>query len=190
MDNRKHKFLPSRTVLLVLSVLVALSLLHCESGLIYQAIVVQSEQKHHASLETTVDCNESVSSSVVFKPRSRIAIVTGFVSDKNNSDVRLNERFFNHLINKACYTDIWGYDLIFYSSWGFPNATKSQYWLQWGSWHRVPHLMAILQQYDWVVYVDTDWIVQDLMYPIDSLIHDWELHNQNVRQSAPFARRW
>jgi hypothetical protein len=112
--------------------------------------------------------------------RPKIAIVTGFVGDKNNPDVRLSEKYFSHMINKACYTDIWDYDLIFNTTWGFPNVTESQYWLQWGTWHRVPHMMAALEHYDWIVYADTDWIVQDLMYPLESFINDWDLHGQDV----------
>jgi hypothetical protein len=41
-------------------------------------------------------------------------------------------------------------------------------------------MMAALEHYDWIVYADTDWIVQDLMYPLESFINDWDLHGQDV----------
>jgi galactosyl transferase GMA12/MNN10 family len=117
--------------------------------------------------------------------RPRIAIVTGFVADNQKKGVRLKDSLLPHLLNKACYADLWGYDLIFNTTWAYPDATESQYWLKWGTWHRVPHMMAALPHYDWIVYADSDWIVQDLVFPLESLIKDWELNGQDAHILIP-----
>jgi galactosyl transferase GMA12/MNN10 family len=116
---------------------------------------------------------------------ARIAIVTGFVPDHQKKGVRLRDGLLPQMLNKACYADLWGYDLIYNTTWAFPNATLSQYWLQYGTWHRVPHIMAALPHYDWIVYADTDWIIQDLTFPLESLITDWTLHGQDAHVLVP-----
>jgi galactosyl transferase GMA12/MNN10 family len=117
--------------------------------------------------------------------RPRIAIVTGFVADAKKEGVRLNDNMLPHMLNKACYADLWGYDIIFNTTWAYPDATEKQYWLKWGTWHRVPHMLAALPHYDWIVYADSDWIVQDLVFPLESLIKDWELNGQDAHILIP-----
>ena len=100
----------------------------------------------------------------------------------------------DHMVNKACYADLWGYDYIFNDTWGFENNVDKpddhRYWLEYGTWHRVPHIQAALPNYDWIVYADTDWIVQDMAISLETFIKEWELrgkHNVSPIKCVLFA---
>ena len=90
----------------------------------------------------------------------KIAVLTGFVTRDHNKS-RISNGLMDHMVNKACYADLWGYDYIFNETWGFDQNVGARYWLEYGMWHRVPHIKAALEEgYDWVLYADNDWIVQ------------------------------
>lgn len=114
-----------------------------------------------------------------------IAIISGFVK-RNESKARISGGLADHMVNKACYADLWGYDYIHNTTWGFDNDVGSRYWLEYGTWHRVPHMQAALPKYDWILYVDTDWVVQDLSVPIESFLKGWEL--QGMKNVSPKAQ--
>lgn len=134
------------------------------------------------------------------KKKGRIAIISGFVTkDQSQDRPRMKEYFMNHVINKACYSTLWGYDYILNTTWGFDQAMRSRndtvneanhnqrYWLDYGTWHRVPHMIAGLDAgYEWVVYADIDWVVQDLAVPVQTLMKEWEHHGKtNVHIFVP-----
>ena len=129
----------------------------------------------------------SSSSSSSATSRPRIAIISGFVTRQTGPKApQVNDYNYDHMINKACYADIWGYDFIFNTSWGFDTNVGNRYWLEYGTWHRVPHMAAALPHYDWIVYTDVDWYVRDLTIPLESFIRDWELHGlHNVSVFLP-----
>lgn len=107
----------------------------------------------------------------------KIAIISGFVTrQKGPKAPQVKSSNYDHMINKACYANLWGYDFIFNTSWGFDQDVKSKYWLEYGTWHRVPHMAAALPNYDWIVYADVDWYVRDMTIPLESFIRDWDLH--------------
>ena len=111
----------------------------------------------------------------------KIAIISGFVTRESGPQApQVKPYNYNHMINKACYAHLWGYDFIFNTSWGFEqnrhNVSANHYWLEYGTWHRVSHMAAALPNYDWIVYADVDWFIQDLTVPLESFIKDWELH--------------
>ena len=120
-------------------------------------------------------------------PRPKIAILSGFVTKKHGPRApRIKATNIDHMINKACYANIWGYDFIFNTTWGFDRNVQSRYWLKYGTWHRVPHMVAALPHYDWLVYADVDWYIRDLTIPLESFIKDWELHGfRNVSVFVP-----
>ena len=121
--------------------------------------------------------------------RKRIGFLSMHISGETNSKVSAN--FFPHILNKACYSHLWGYDYFFKTSWSFgPDfgrnessysmGDKSRCWLDFGHWHRVPALKAMLVSglYDWVVWADADMVINDLAIPVETLLADLELHNK------------
>jgi galactosyl transferase GMA12/MNN10 family len=119
--------------------------------------------------------------------RLKIALITVHVPSRKDQGAHITTEWLPYMLNKACYAKVWGYDFILNTTWAYPDATPSQYWLKWGHWHRVPHMMAALPHYDWVLYADSDWIVQDMMYPLESLIYDSELNGQDVHVVLPWT---
>jgi len=123
----------------------------------------------------------------------RIAIISGFVANpdpmgpRNSQKApRISPTLLDHMLNKVCYAKMQGYDFIFNSTAGFPDKQDNQYWLNYGTWHRVPHIMAALPKYDWILYTDTDYVFQDLTTPLEVFIKDWELHQlRNVSVFVP-----
>ena len=53
------------------------------------------------------------------------------------------------------------------------------FWLQYGNWHRVPHIRAAINDYDWILYSDLDFVIKDLTRPIESFIKQWILYGKN-----------
>ena len=90
--------------------------------------------------------------------------MSSFVPNQNTKPPpRLKEAYFDHIINKACYSYIWGYDFIFNTTYAFDDTYKKDWhWLAFGTWHRVPHVQARIREYDWILYTDTDVLIQDL----------------------------
>lgn len=130
------------------------------------------------------------------KPKGKIAIVSSFVSRDNDASV--SKPYMDHLMNKACYADLWGYDFIFNTTWGFDKSLTApldingrpqlnRWWLEHGTWHRVPHIMAAMDAgYEWVIYADIDWVVQEMHTPIESFLKEWELYgHEDVHVLVP-----
>mmetsp|Transcript_419 Transcript_419/g.1167 ORF Transcript_419/g.1167 Transcript_419/m.1167 type:complete len:387 (-) Transcript_419:97-1257(-) len=123
----------------------------------------------------------------------KIALISGFVTNPDPTAPstsqkvpRIKPSMMEHMLNKVCYAKLHGYDFIFNSTAGFPDMQPSQYWLNYGTWHRVPHMMAALPKYDWIVYMDTDFVIQDMTTPLETFVKDWELHQlQNVAVFLP-----
>jgi len=90
--------------------------------------------------------------------RPKIAILSGFVPSRGTNN-QVSTKLHHHMLNKACYADQWGYDYFYNTTWGFDDGDVP-FWQDHGTWHRVPHMQAILPKYDWIVYADTDWVVQ------------------------------
>ena len=116
----------------------------------------------------------------------KIALLSGFVA-RDHTKARISNGLMDHMINKACYADLWGYDYIFNETWGFDQDVGDRYWLEYGTWHRVPHIQAALDHgYDWVIYADTDWIVQVCVCGRCSDDGKWNQHQLNLRHSPFF----
>lgn len=112
--------------------------------------------------------------------RPRFAVISGFVTKDTSANApRVGSTLLDHLVNKACYTDLWGYDYIFNTTWGFDKSLADRHWLDYGTWHRVPHMQAALAKYEWILYADTDYVFQDLTMPLDSFLKEWELYGKN-----------
>ena len=121
------------------------------------------------------------------KGRPKIAIMSSFVPNRDvKPPPKLSDAYFDHIINKACYSYIWGYDFIFNTTFGFDSTYPNWHWLNFGTWHRVPHVIARIQEYDWILYTDTDFAIKDIMRPIESFIEEWKLYNKtNVQLFVP-----
>lgn len=121
------------------------------------------------------------------KGRPKIAIMSSFVPNRDvKPPPKLSDAYFDHIVNKACYSYIWGYDFIFNTTFGFDSTYPNWHWLNFGTWHRVPHVIARIQEYDWILYTDTDFAIKDIMRPIESFIEEWELYNKtNVQLFVP-----
>lgn len=127
-----------------------------------------------------------------------IAVLSGFVTKKSSDyspQPRIESRFIPHLINKACYCELWGYDYIFNQTWGFPDYIRSAsdvssdgpHWLDYGMWHRVPHIRAVMDAgYEWVLYADIDYVFQDMMLPLEAFLKQWDHYGKsNVHVFLP-----
>lgn len=67
--------------------------------------------------------------------KPKIAIISSFVpSSQYKNSTRVKD--LDHLINKACYSYLWGYDFIFNMTFGFDPelVNKGKYWLDYGTW--------------------------------------------------------
>jgi len=122
------------------------------------------------------------------RPR-KIAIMSSFVhTDTRASNANAPRiTMLDHVLNKVCYADLWGYDFILNTTFGFDkNLTSKAHWLNYGTWHRVPHIQARLHEYDWLLYADIDYIFQDMTVPVQSLLEEFELYGKkNVHIVVP-----
>ena len=131
-------------------------------------------------------------------PLPKFAVVSGFVvkeTKPREERPTVNDIYMGHLINKACYCELWGYDFIFSQSWGFPDQVRSPttespdgpHWLDYGTWHRVPHIKSALDAgYEWVLYADVDYVFQDMALPLESFVKEWSHHGKdNVHVFVP-----
>jgi len=66
--------------------------------------------------------------------KAKIAIMSSFVPNGNiNPPPRLKDEYLKHIINKACYSYIWGYDFIFNTTYGFDDTYPNWHWLSYGT---------------------------------------------------------
>ena len=121
------------------------------------------------------------------KRGTRIALMSGFVSQKDASPpVQMEENYFDYMINKACYSYIWGYDFIFNTTYGFDESYPKWHWLNFGTWNKVKHIRSRIEEYDYIFYTDTDFFIHDIMRPVESFVHEFELHGKtNVQLFLP-----
>ena len=132
--------------------------------------------------ETTTDNDKNHSRGI-----PRIAIVSSHVAvTPTANNTRISDTYLSHhIVNKACYADLWGYDYIFNTTAGYESDKEynqtHRSWLQYGHWHRVPALQAVMdrQEHDWIFYTDLDYVIQDLRTPLTSFFKEWELYGHN-----------
>jgi hypothetical protein len=127
---------------------------------------------HIGNTTTTTTSNDTIRT-------PRIAILSSYLPGAQSSK-KTSFTEFDHLINKACYAKLWGYDFIFNTTYGFDKVKdevqKNAYWLNYGTWHRVPHIRDRINDYDWILYTDVDYIFHNLKIPLESFLKNWELH--------------
>ena len=120
-------------------------------------------------------------------PTNRIAIITSFVPGRQSSTNRTND--LDHLINKACYAKLWGYDFIFNTTFGFDRVKDidqgGAWWLEYGTWHRVPHIRDRIKDYDWILYADVDYVFVDMKRSLESFFKEWELFDKQPSILVP-----
>ena len=123
------------------------------------------------------------------KSKSRIAIISSFVGGAQSGRINLAEHETNLLLNKACYSKLWGYDFIFNTTYGFDKQKDEieggAWWLEYGTWNRVPHIRDRIREYDWILYADIDFIINDMSRPIESFFKEWELYNKHPSVFIP-----
>lgn len=122
------------------------------------------------------------------KNHLKFAIMSSFVhtedvkSDKNAP--KIND--LDHVLNKLCYCDLWGYDYILNTTFGFSKSwTEKAHWLNYGTWHRVPHIQARLHEYDWLLYADIDFLIQDVTIPLESMIKEFQQYGKDIHIVLP-----
>jgi len=118
----------------------------------------------------------------VNKPtKPSFAIISSYLPSSQYDNVE-KVGMLDHLVNKACYCYLWGYDFIFNMSNGFNTSNvqkEREYWLEYGTWHRVPHIRDRIREYDWILYADIDYVIQDMVTPLDSFLVEFELHDRH-----------
>ena len=122
------------------------------------------------------------------KGKTRIAIMSSFVPNKGDSvpPAHMEEKYLDYIINKACYSYIWDYDFIFNTTYGFDESYPKWHWLAYGHWSKVKHIRSRIEEYDYIFYSDTDFVIQDIMRPVESFLHEFELYgNTNVQLFLP-----
>jgi hypothetical protein len=113
------------------------------------------------------------------KPIKKIAMISGYVPSAQKADApRVTE--LDELINKACYAHLWGYDFIFNTTYGFDESLLAdRHWLKYGTWSRVPHILARIKEYDWILYSDTDYVINDMTRSLESFVKEFELYGHH-----------
>ena len=138
----------------------------------------------------------------------RIALLSSFIrSDMwtENANKKMKP-LVDHMINRMCYCHLWNYDCIFNQTQDLtlnhidhdhmnlePSLTQpissssnvDRWWLKFGCWERVTHLIAALPKYDWVLYGDLDYIVKDMTKPIESFLKEFELQGKDAHVLLP-----
>eukprot|EP00591_Stephanopyxis_turris_P002816 CAMPEP_0195523984 /NCGR_PEP_ID=MMETSP0794_2-20130614/23532_1 /TAXON_ID=515487 /ORGANISM="Stephanopyxis turris, Strain CCMP 815" /LENGTH=297 /DNA_ID=CAMNT_0040654105 /DNA_START=435 /DNA_END=1328 /DNA_ORIENTATION=+ len=59
------------------------------------------------------------------------------------------------------------------------NAVSKSPWLEFGTWHRVPHMQSQISNYDWILYADVDWIVHDMSRPLEAFFKYFDFHGKH-----------
>ena len=107
--------------------------------------------------------------------RPKIALISSYVT-RNTSDLIHDRYLEQHLVNKACYASLWNYDYILNTTWGYPEETGHRFWLEYGHWHRVPAIAAAMDAgYEWILYADLDYVIQDMRLPLAAFFKEWDL---------------
>ena len=117
------------------------------------------------------------------KKRPKIAMVSGFVPSSMYKDAP-RIKLLDHVINKACYAKLWGYDYIFNTTYGF-DPSIHRHWLEYGCWNIVPHIQDRLQDYDWILYGDLDYVIKDMTRPLESFLNEFELYGKHPSVFVP-----
>jgi len=115
----------------------------------------------------------------------KIAIIASHIpSEQSNDSSRI--KLLDHVLNKACYSYLWGYDFIFNMTPGFEEKVyKDAPWLKFGTWHRVPHIKSKINDYDWILYADTDYVFNDMSRPLDSFLKEFKLYGKDPSVFVP-----
>ena len=133
-------------------------------------------------LRTAVSLKDTFTQDSCKKPKQRIAIISSFVGIWT----QITEKDLDKLINKACYASLWDYDFIFNTTYGFDKQIDvGAWWLEYGSWNRVPHILDRLSEYDWILYADIDYIINDMGRPIESFFNEWHLYGKHPSIFVP-----
>lgn len=147
----------------------------------------------------------------------RVALLSSYIaSDMWKDDPRKElEPVLDHIINKQCYSHLWNYDYIFNQTQDLtlnyinpdqgdskPNSATDEskssssstsadaWWLKFGGWERVAHIEAALPKYDWILYGDIDYIIQDMTRPIESFLKEFDLYGkEDVHVVLPSDRQ-
>eukprot|EP00550_Attheya_septentrionalis_P000253 CAMPEP_0198291756 /NCGR_PEP_ID=MMETSP1449-20131203/9178_1 /TAXON_ID=420275 /ORGANISM="Attheya septentrionalis, Strain CCMP2084" /LENGTH=364 /DNA_ID=CAMNT_0043990437 /DNA_START=395 /DNA_END=1492 /DNA_ORIENTATION=- len=119
----------------------------------------------------------------------RIAIISSHIPSsqaKDSSRIQL----LDHLVNKVCYAHLWNYDFIFNMTPGFNNEDIDKApWLEFGTWHRVPHISSRIGDYDWILYADIDYVFTDMSRPLESFLKEFELYGKDPSVFLPLDQR-
>jgi hypothetical protein len=136
----------------------------------------QQQQQSHITIRPNMN---------VTKPR--IAIISSFLVGEQSTKSRIKD--LDHIVNKVCYAKLWGYDFILNMTYGFDKDVDEElggaFWLNYGTWHRVPHIRDRITDYDWILYADTDYVINDMKSPLESFFKNWELHGMNPSVLIP-----
>jgi hypothetical protein len=122
--------------------------------------------------------------------KAKIAVLSSYIgSTMWSKDTKAQfHNLLDHITNRACYCHLWHYDFIVnqtreitFDAEAQPEQIKHrrEWWLQFGAWERVAHIQAALDQYDWVLYGDLDYIIKDFSRPIESFIRQLDLYGKN-----------
>lgn len=84
---------------------------------------------------------------------------------------------------------MWGYDFVLNMTYGF-DKVKDQleggaYWLSHGHWQRVPHIRDRINDYDWVLYADIDYAINNMKQPLESFLNEWQLFGKHPSIFVP-----
>ena len=134
--------------------------------------------------DTEDTANDHHSSSSFSSSAPRFAIMSSFVPSSQWIDghKRLDETNLEMLLNKACYCYRHGYEFIFNMTHGFPPSSNTRrnftpYWQEYGTWSRVPHIRDRLQDFDWILYADIDYVVVNHSRPLADFLDEWHSYN-------------
>ena len=95
-----------------------------------------------------------------------------WLSDQS-SHTRVQDLPVDHLINKACYAKLWGYDFIFNMTFIFDKKIDEElgevYWLKYGV-HGIVYRTCVIESMTiiWILYADTDYVCNDMKTPIET----------------------
>ena len=149
---------------------------------IYLGEAIQLYPLYEERKETAVYAADSTAATTTITTRLRIGILASYIESNMWSPSERNiklQALFDQIINRQCYAHLWNYDFILNQTRELTGSNSSKWWLEYGSWDRVPHLQAALPNYDWVLYGDLDYIIKDYSRPLDSFIKEFEMYGVN-----------